>query len=196
MTDDLFEIPGEVVAAAEAQQSFSLVIPEHNVRRSRRDPKTALWMEGGVITSASMGSYTNEQTNQEVRTISFSVEINAEGSGVNSNRNLSTVLRINSPALKSGEPKGQVTMSLMSVSRLKQLLIALGIASDLPGGGYSDALLKHYFPKETDQFPIDNSPLVGHTIYFEVKQGPREMRDGSVRDVPEINKILQGGLNG
>lgn len=189
MSKDLFDIPGDLVRSSDEAQSYKLTVPE-NARRHRREPNTFFWMESGTITSASRGSYINEATNQKVATLSFNVDINAEGSGLNVGRPLSTVLRINNEAVKSGEPKKQVTMSLMSVAKMKALFRALSVSPDLPDGGFSGVLIDRYFPKSEDQFPVDTSALIGQTIFFEVKQGPRELPDGSLRESPEINRVI------
>lgn len=186
---DLFDIPGDIVAKAEESRAFKLNVPE-NARRNRRDPRIAFWMEAGVITAASSGTYENEKTAQTVSTLSFTVEINGEGSGLNVNKPLTATMRINNNALRDGEPKSQVTMSFMSIAMLKSLFNAMNVASDLPNGGYSKLLLDKYFPAETQNFPAENSMLVGSTVYFEVKQGPRELGDGSLRESAEISKIL------
>jgi hypothetical protein len=65
--------------------------------------------------------------------------------------------------------------------------MALGIDPDLDNGGYSGALLTNYFPEEAD-FPAA-SPLQGEKMTFEVKQGPKKMDDGSLRENPEVNKF-------
>ena len=194
MSDEIFDIPGEVIQKAEAAQTFKLSVPE-NARRHRREPSTFFWMESGVITAASSSSYLNEKTTpaQAVSTYEFVVDINAEGSGLNVNRPLTTTFRLNKTALTTGEPKTQLTMTLMSVAKMKSLFNALGISGDLENGGYSKTFLSHYFPPSEDQFPSETSPLVGQTIYFEVKQGPRELQDGSIRETPEINKIIAEG---
>lgn len=185
----LFDIPGNVIRQAEDAQSFKLEVPP-SARRHRREPNTFFWVEAGVITSAQSGSYTNEQTGQVVRTLEFAVDINAEGSGLNIGRPLTTTLRINHKALGSGEPKKQVTMSLMSIAKMKGLFQALSISPDMADGGYSFDLQERFFPKAENEFPVATSELVGQTIYFEVKQGPRELPDGSSKESPEINKII------
>lgn len=192
MSNDIFDIPSSVIQQAEQARSFKLAVPE-NARRHRREPGTFFWMESGTITSANSASYSNEKTNQRVTALSFEVEINGEGSGLNPNKPLSTTFRINNEALKTGEPKTQLTMSLMSIAKMKALFHAVGIEGDLAGGGFSKALLNTYFPPSEDTFPSETSPFVGHTIYFEVKQGPRELPDGSLKETPEINKILAEG---
>lgn len=188
MNNDLFDIPGDIVRKSDESRSFKLTVPE-TARRHRREPNTFFWTESGIITSASSGSYEND-AKQAVRTLQFDVDINAEGSGMNVNRPLSTTLRINNDALKTGEPKKQVTMSLMSVAKMKALFRALSIQPDLPDGGYSGLLINRHFPPAESQFPTETSELVGRTIFFEVKQGPRELPDGSLREDPEINKII------
>lgn len=192
MSDDLFDIPVDVVNAAEEMRSFKLARPE-NARRHRKEPNTFFWPEAGVITSAGAGSYLNERSGQTVSTLEFRIEINAEGSGLNANKSLTTTLRINNDAIKTGEPKPQHTMSLLSVGKLTGLFRALGVHPDRTDGGYSGTLIGQYFPPATDQFPSEGSPLVGETLYFEVKQGPRELQDGSIVETPEINKILEKG---
>lgn len=191
--DDLFDIPGDVLAAASAASSFALIAPD-NARTARRDPRIKMWPESGIIKSAYSSSYFNEAHKQKVSTLVFDTELTAEGSGLNANRLLTTTLRLNKAALKTGEPKKQLTMTLMSIDKLNSLLGALGIEQDMPNGGYSKALQDHYFPPQTDQFPVDTSPLIGSTIYFEVRQRPTDQQDGSVKDQAEISKILKGGF--
>ena len=193
MSDNIYDIPADLLAKAEQSQSFKLRIPD-TARRHRRDPKTFFWPEGGVITSGSSGSYAiqepNEGAGQHVSTLELNIEVNAEGSGLNTNQPLTTTFRINYDSLKNGEPKKQQTMSLMSINKLRKLFSILGIEGDLQGGGFSTNLLTHYFPPATDQFPTETSPLVGTGLYFEVKQGPRELPDGSIRENPEVNAFL------
>jgi hypothetical protein len=186
---DIFDIPGDIVRTAEDQQSFKLSVPP-NARRHRREPNTFFWTESGVISSASSSSYTNSDTNQKVSTLTFEVSINAEGSGLNTNRPISATLRMNADAMRTGEPKKQVTMTLMSVAKMKALFRALSISADLPDGGFSRSLITRFFPPAESQFPTDTSELIGQTIFFEVKQGPRELPDGSLRESPEINRII------
>lgn len=191
MSDDIFDIPAETLSKAEQATSFKLRVPE-NARKHRREPSTFFWPEAGVITAASSGGYNIDGTDpvQHVSTYEVVLEINAEGSGLNTNQPLTTVFRMNKIALETGEPKKQQTMTLMSINKLRKLLACLGIDGDLQGGGFSKNLLTHYFPPATDQFPVDVSPLIGHTLYFEVKQGPRELPDGSIRENPEVNAFL------
>ncbi len=187
----IFDIPGSVVRQAEDSRSFKLEVPP-SARRHRKEPNTFFWVESGVITSAQSGTYKNEQVSpaQIVRTLEFTVDINAEGSGLNIGKPLTTTLRINHAALGSGEPKKQVTMSLMSIAKMKMLFQALGISPDMTDGGFSQELVERFFPKAESEFPVATSELIGQTIYFEVKQGPRELPDGSSKDSPEINKII------
>lgn len=189
MSSDIFDIPGDVVRSAEESRSYKLAVPP-DARKHRREPNTSFWMESGIITSASGGSYLNEQTKQKVTTLQFEAEINGEGSGLNTGKPISTTLRLNADALRTGEPKKQVTMTLMSVAKMKALFRSLSINPDLSDGGYSTALITRFFPPSESQFPIDTSELIGQTIFFEVKQGPRELPDGSLRESPEINRII------
>lgn len=184
-------IPGEIVETAEKMNSFKLTVPE-DARFNRRDPKTRYWTEEGKIVGASSKKFTVGEEDDAQTTVVWRLDIQITNGcyDLNAGQPVSTFLRVNYSALQTKNPEGQYKMSLMSINKIKQLAVALGIDSDLPNGGYSYNLLTHYFPEETE-FPAA-SPLQGEVITFEVKQGPKKMDDGSIRENPEVNKFHAG----
>ena len=184
---EFYDIGADLLADAEAQMEFKLVVPE-TARRGKRNPGTAFWSEAGVVVSASQDAK-DEKDGSRTQILSFETKISHEGSGKNIGKPLTTYMRINHQALKKAAPQNWVTMSNMALAKLKELFRSIGVEGDLDGGGFSQTLLAEYFPRTTE-FPGGESPLVGRVIYFEVKQGKRKFDDGSEKEQAEISKIL------
>lgn len=186
--EDFLDIPGEVVETAERASSFKLTVPE-DARANRRDPKMKYWTEEGKIVSSSSKTYTSGEGESAQTSVAYRLDITITNGcyDLNTGQTISAFIRINYSSLRSKLPEGQYKMSLLSIGKLKQLFIALGIDPDLPNGGYSGELLRNYFPEETE-FPAA-SPLAGEVLTFEVKQGPRKLDDGSIKESPEVNKF-------
>lgn len=191
MSDDFFHIPGDVMREAEAAAEFKLVVPE-TARSSPRNPETFFWGEAGVITTAQSGNYISPE-GLPVLTLEVEATINTNGSGANVGRPCGTTFRICNRAIKNKGPKNLLTMSHMSIAKLKGLMAAIGVEPDMDDGGFSGSLLKSYFPPGESQFPIEVSPLRNQEIYFQVKQSPYETKDGDKKTRAEIHRFLPGG---
>lgn len=157
------DIPGEVVADAQAAQGFDLIVPED--ARVSRDGNSAFWREAGTI----RGAQSAEPKEKSYVEFLLEVKLNHEGSGKNADRVLFSRQRINFKALRSKEPEGQWKMSRMSTAKLNALFRSIGLEPDRDDGGYSIAFLKAAFPPESS-FPGDPSPLLHRNIYFEVRR--------------------------
>jgi hypothetical protein len=191
MEDAFFSIPGDVVRDAEAAAEFKLVVPP-DAKASPRSPESFFWMEGGRITTANSDSYLSPE-GLPVLTLQIDVAIDNSGSGVNTGRNVGTTFRISNKAIQSKGPKNLLTMSLMSLAKLKGMFATLGIEPDREDGGFSGPMLKNYFPPSVSGFPADPSTLLNQDVYFQVKQAPFESKDGSTRTRAEISKFLPRG---
>ena len=188
--DDFFSIPGDVMRDAEAAAEFKLVVPE-TARTSSRSADTFFWTEAGNLSKLQSGSYLSPD-GIKVLTLEVEATITASGSGANIGRPVGTTFRIAPKALQSKGPKNLLTMSHMSLAKLKGFFAALGIVPDREDGGFSGQLLLQYFPLAEDQFPHDASPALNTELFFQVKQSPYETRDGETRTRPEIHRFLPG----
>lgn len=191
MDDAFFSIPGDTMREAEALAEFKLVVPP-DARTSKRDPETFFWPEEGTLTKAQSGSYLSQE-GLPVLTLECEATIAPSGSGLNVGRAVGTTFRISNKAIQAKGPKNILTMSHMSLAKLKGLFAAIGVEPDRDDGGFSAALLKQYFPPAETQFPTDNSPLINKLVAFQVKQSPFENRDGEKKVRAEIHRFLPGG---
>jgi hypothetical protein len=186
--DDFFAIPGDTLRDAEAAAEFKLIVPE-NARASSRSQDTFFWTEGGTVTVAESGSYVSPD-GFRVKTFTLEAQIDGAGSGVNVGRPVNTTFRMASKAIDAKGPKNLLTMSMMSIAKLKGLMTAIGVLPDREDGGYSPTLLSTYFPSGESKFPTDPSPLLGAELFFQVKQSPYENKDGETKTRAEIHKFL------
>jgi hypothetical protein len=192
MDDAFFSIPGDTMREAEALAEFKLVVPP-DARVSKRDPEVFFWPESGTISKAQSGSYLSGE-GIPVLTLECEATISPEnGSGLNVGRDVGTTFRISNKALQAKAPKNLLTMSHMSLAKLKGLFAAIGVDPDLDNGGFSGALLREYFPPAESQFPTDSSPLLNRQISFQVKQAPFEDKEGMKRIRAEIQRFLPAG---
>lgn len=191
MDDDFFSIPGDIMRDAEAAAEFKLVVPP-DARTSKRDPETFFWTEAGTITVAQSGKYLSPD-GIPVLTLECEATISAAGSGVNVGRPVNTTFRISNKAIQAKGPKNLLTMSHMSLAKLKGLFAAIGVEPDRDDGGFSAQLLKAYFPPSESQFPKETSPLINHEISFQVKQSPYENKEGEKKIRAEIHRFLPAG---
>lgn len=191
MSDDFFSIPGDVVREAEAAAEFKLVVPE-TARTSARSPDTYFWTEAGNVKTAQSGTYISPE-GLKVFTFEVVVTITGAGSGVNIDRDVDTTFRICPKALGAKSPKNLVTMSNMSIAKLKGFFTALGIDADMEDGGFSPQLLREFFPPAESDFPSGTSPALNRELYFQVKQSPYETKDGQTKTRAEIHRFMPGG---
>jgi len=191
LSDDFFNIPGDVIRDAEAAAEFKLVVPD-SARTSPRSPDTHFWTEAGTIKVAQSGSYVSPE-GLPVLTLEVSALINGAGSGSNIGREVGTTFRICNKALQNRGPKNLLTMSQMSLAKLKGLFAAVGVESDREDGGFSGILLKEYFPLGESSFPSASSPILNRELFFQVKQSPYETKEGDKRVRAEIHRFMPGG---
>lgn len=193
MDDAFFSIPGDTMREAEALAEFKLVVPT-DARSSTRNPETYFWTEEGTLTKAQSGSYLTPE-GLPVLTLECEATISPSegGSGLNIGRAVGTTFRISNKAIQAKGPKNILTMSHMSLAKLKGLFAAIGVEPDRDDGGFSAAILKQYFPPAETQFPTDSSPLINQLVSFQVKQSPFENRDGEKKVRAEIHRFLPGG---
>jgi len=195
---DFFDISGETIKAAEAAAEFKMVVPETAKVTKRGD---SVWDEHGTIKAAFSEALETiiEGRKCPILLLQADISVDAEGSGKNAGYfPVRFKARMNSAAIGSNADKAtpmgkQATMTRISIARLKGMLSAANFEPDLEDGGYSQGMLASLFPP-VKSFTGEVSPLVGINLWFQVKQGESEGRDGGKFTNIEVERVISGDV--
>ena len=166
MDSAFYDLSGDTLAQAEAQAEFRLVLPE--TARKAKKGEAWYWSEAGHIVAAYSEVKDKELEGRKCQQVSYILRLAIQGgSGKNNGGSTRCRMMFNKAAAgmdkAQGKWHGQQQMNRMSAARMKQFMGAVGMQSDLEGGGYSAGLLQQVFPQASD-FQTEESPVVGREV--------------------------------